>query len=228
MMREEPSQAKVLFEGQVFHLGALLVLLLGVFSVSDLPGFGVGEFLGLSTTTWVGLALADAILHQIYVWFCWRVELHQQLLSRCFGEKAFGLYAAFFTVLFVLRPILAFSLGWANRGTLTIDPWFGYGISVLLLAPVMYLVFSIVHYFSFRRAFGIDHFDPSYRQAPLIRQGIFRWSPNSMYVFGFFALWIPAFLFQSVSALVIAAFSHAYIWVHYFATEKPDMKRIYG
>ena len=41
-------------------------------------------------------------------------------------------------------------------------------------------------------------------------------------------LWVPAFLFQSMAAMVIAAFSHAYIWVHYYATEKPDMKRIYG
>jgi hypothetical protein len=60
------------------------------------------------------------------------------------------------------------------------------------------------------------------------RRGTFRFSPNAMYVFGFCALWIPAFLFQSSAALVFAAFSHAYIWVHYHATEKPDMKRIYG
>ena len=45
-----------------------------------------------------------------------------------------------------------------------------------------------------------------------------------MYVLGFFMLWVPAFLFQSTAAMVIAAFSHAYIWVHYYATEKPDMK----
>jgi len=32
----------------------------------------------------------------------------------------------------------------------------------------------------------------------------------------------------ATAALVLAAFCHAYIWVHYFCTEKPDMKRIYG
>jgi protein-S-isoprenylcysteine O-methyltransferase Ste14 len=154
--------------------------------------------------------------------------LHDGALSRWFGEKAFVLYAVFFSVLIVARPLFAFSLGWANRGTLAIDPWLGYGLSLLLVAPVIFMMYSIVHYFSFRRAFGIDHFDPAYRTTPLIRQGIFKCSPNSMYVFGFLALWIPAFLFQSVAALVIAAFSHAYIWVHYYATEKPDMARIYG
>ena len=49
-----------------------------------------------------------------------------------------------------------------------------------------------------------------------------------MYVLRFVLLWMPAFLFQSSNALVITSFSHAYIWVHYFATEKPDMKHIYG
>ena len=29
-------------------------------------------------------------------------------------------------------------------------------------------------------------------------------------------------------ALVVALFSHAYIWVHYFCTDRPDMKLIYG
>ena len=106
-------------------------------------------------------------------------------------------------------------------------PWLGYGASILLFAPAMYMMYSVKHFFTFRRAFGIDHFDASYRAAPLVRQGIFRWTPNAMYVFGFCALWIPAFLFQSVAALVVATFSHAYIWVHYHATEKPDMRRIY-
>ena len=32
----------------------------------------------------------------------------------------------------------------------------------------------------------------------------------------------------SSSALLVAAFSHVYIWIHYFATEKPDMQYLYG
>jgi hypothetical protein len=131
-------------------------------------------------------------------------------------------------VLILLRPILIFTLGWANRGTLAIDPWLGDAASLVLFAPAVYLMYSVVHSFGIDRAFGIDHFDPAYRTASLVHRGIFRWTPNAMYVFGFFALWIPAFLFQSVAALAVAAFSHAYIWVHFFCTERPDMRRIYG
>jgi len=127
-----------------------------------------------------------------------------------------------------LRPVLAFALGWSNRNSLPIEPWIGYLAAVILLVPAIYLVYSVKRYFSFERAFGIDHFDTSYRNMPLIRKGIFTWTPNAMYVFGFLILWVPALLFQSVAALIVAAFSHLYIWVHYYCTELPDMRRIYG
>ena len=90
------------------------------------------------------------------------------------------------------------------------------------------LGYSIIKYFSIVRAFGIDHFDESYRSRPLVKEGIFRFTPNAMYIFGFTLLWAPAFYFSSVAALAFAFFSHLYIWVHYFCTEKPDMERIYG
>lgn len=32
----------------------------------------------------------------------------------------------------------------------------------------------------------------------------------------------------SPAAILVAAFQHVYIWVHYFCTELPDMRRIYG
>jgi hypothetical protein len=49
-----------------------------------------------------------------------------------------------------------------------------------------------------------------------------------MYVFGFLTLWVPGLWFASAAALVVALFNHLYIWVHYYSTELPDMKRIYG
>jgi len=226
-MNDTPK-IKLFFEGQWLHLIATAALLAVVWALRDTPGFEAGSFLGLSTLVWAALAVADAIVHQVYVWLCWRAELHGQTLTRWFGARSFTLYAVVFSVLILLRPILLLALGWSNRGTLAIDPWLGYGVSLLLFGPAAYMMYSVVHYFSFRRAFGIDHFDPAWRGAALVRRGIFHWTPNAMYVFGFFALWIPAFLFQSVAALIIAAFSHCYIWVHYYATEKPDMRRIYG
>jgi hypothetical protein len=224
----EDSDRGSLFEGQLAHLISVALLLVALYAAAALPGFAEGAWLGLSTTLWVWLAVADAIAHQVFVWISWRVELRDQGLMRRFGAGAFPAYKAIFAILIVLRPVLIFALGRANRGTLAIDPWLGYAVSLVLLAPAAYLMYSVVHYFEIDRAFGIDHFDPAYRNAPLVRRGIFRWTPNAMYVFGFFVLWIPALLFQSVAALAVAAFSHAYIWVHYYCTEKPDMRRIYG
>jgi len=219
---------KTLFERQLLHLTAVALLVYAVYQLRNLPEFGLGGFLGISTSSWVTLTIAVAIIHQVYVWFCWRTELEWKLLSQIMGRLAFVLYAAGFTVLIVLRPILIFILGWSNRGSLPIDPILGYAVSAILVIPDLYLMYSVKTYFGFRRAFGLDHFDPSVRDLPLVRHGIFRWSPNAMYVFGFMVLWVPAFLFQSLAALVVAAFSHIYIWVHFYVTERPDMRRIYG
>ena len=219
---------KTLFEGQLFHLGALIGLLFLLWYLSALSGANTGVFLGISTMGWAGLIIANAVTHQVYVWFCWRSELHAQFLTILWGEKGFRNFAIGFTALLVLRPILAFAIGWANRGTLAIDPVFAYSATIPLIGLTAYLMYCVRAYFSFQRAFGIDHFEARYRKSSLVRRGIFRVSPNAMYVFGFLGLWVPAFLFQSLAALLLAAFSHAYIWVHYIATERPDMEWIYG
>lgn len=227
-MAEPDAFRRAFFEGQRGHFLCLVVLLAALYAASALPGFETGEFLGLRSAGWAVLAVANAVAHQVYVWLCWRGELHGRVLSRLLGARAFPIYAAIFAALIALRPILAFALGWSNRGTLAIDPWLGYTVTVVLIGPAAYLLYSVARYFGFARATGIDHFDPALRAAPLVRQGIFRWTSNAMYVFGFFVLWIPGFLFQSVAALALAAFSHAYVWVHYFCTERPDMRRIYA
>jgi hypothetical protein len=41
-------------------------------------------------------------------------------------------------------------------------------------------------------------------------------------------LYLPGLIWGSSAALLLAAFNHAYVWVHYFTTEKPDMGVIYG
>jgi hypothetical protein len=49
-----------------------------------------------------------------------------------------------------------------------------------------------------------------------------------MYVFAAMVVWIPALIFASKAALISAFFNYAYLWVHYFTLEKPDMRRIYA
>lgn len=61
-----------------------------------------------------------------------------------------------------------------------------------------------------------------------MRDGIFRFSSNAMYTFGFLALWVPGLLLESAAALLAAGFQHAYIWVHFHFTERPDAEHIYG
>jgi hypothetical protein len=49
-----------------------------------------------------------------------------------------------------------------------------------------------------------------------------------MYTFAFLALWAIALLTGSRAALAGALFQHAYIWVHMYCTEAPDMRVIYS
>jgi hypothetical protein len=62
---------------------------------------------------------------------------------------------------------------------------------------------------------------------PFVKKGIFRFTGNGMYTFGFLLLWVPGLWFGSFAALFAALFNHLYIWVHYFSTELPDIRRIY-
>ncbi len=222
------SKAKLIFEKQFTHYLWLLILLFGLFSLARLPGFWAGDVLGISTRTWFYFALGSTLTHQFYVWFCWRTQLHMKLLTRYLGSAAFSVYGAGFAVLIIMRPVLISILAVSNRNSLPANPKVMSAVAFIMAIPVTYLGYSIIRYFSFRRALGIDHFDESYRSMPLVKAGIFRFAPNGMYVVGFLILWIPALLFSSVAASGFALFSHLYIWVHYFTVERPDMVRIYG
>jgi protein-S-isoprenylcysteine O-methyltransferase Ste14 len=222
------SRTRLVFEHQVAHLIALVLLLAGLLLASRIEGLSAGEFLGLGTEGWIRLAVANAVVHQVFVWFCWRTELHGGLLTRHLGRRAFPVYAILFAVLILARPVLVTAVAYANRGTLAWNDTLTGILAVLCALPGVYLLYSVKRYFGFRRAFGIDHFDPAYRSAPLVRKGIFRYCRNAMYVYGFLVLWVPGLAFRSIGALFVAAFAHMYIWVHYACTEKPDMVRIYG
>jgi protein-S-isoprenylcysteine O-methyltransferase Ste14 len=222
------SKVRRILEHQPAHLAWLLALLLGMLGASRLPGFSQGEFLGVSTRTWVLLSVANAVVHQVFVWICWRTELYSQLLTRVLGKAAFASYAVVFAVLILARPVFVTALAISNADTLPVDPMLAGVLGVVLVAPAAWLLYSVRRYFGFERAFGIDHFDSSCRSLPRVREGIFRFTPNAMYVFGFLVLWIPGLLLRSTAAIAVALFSHLYIWVHYSCTEKPDMQQIYG
>ena len=219
---------RLLFEKQLRHYILLAVLLAAVIAVSRREGFAAGSVGGVSTATWLCLALAAAVGHQIYVWFCWRTQLHSSLVTRILGKNAFHYYAAGFIFFMLFRGSMILLLAIANRNTLDIERLLLTVLAVVIAVPVLYVHYSVVRHFGFRRAMGIDHFDPSYRGAPLVKKGIFRFTNNAIYTYGLLVLWIPGLAFGSRATLLAALFHHIYIWVHYYTTEKPDMARIYG
>lgn len=221
------SRARLIFEQQWLHALVLGMLLLGVAWASGTESVRAGRLWGVPTLLWLWLAVGLAVLHQLYVWFCWRTELHLALLSRMLGSGGFTAYAVLFATLGIARVIAVFCLAISNRNTLPVNIIAPRVLAVVALIPTIYLFYSVQRYFGFKRAFGIDHFDASYRSLPLVRQGIFRYTRNGMYTFGFLLLWVPALWHASAAALCAALFNHCYIWVHYYATEQPDMRRIY-
>ena len=101
-------------------------------------------------------------------------------------------------------------------------------LGVALLIPALLTLHTVVTRFTVKRAAGGDHFRESYLSMPMIREGMFRWSPNSMYSFAFLGLWSSALIAGSWQALVVAFFQHAYVWVHMYTVEAPDMRWLYG
>ena len=219
-----------MFERQIQHYVLLATLLAAVvvrcsFSSDALSG----QWAGLSTARWLIVAMAMPIVHQGYVWLVWRAELHHGLVTKWFGrQRGFSIYAVGFALLFGARLLALIALATSNYGTLDCSPRLAYALAVILGIPWAYAIYSVLRYFGLRRAFGIDHFDPAYRTMPFVRQGIFRWTSNGMYGPGFFVVWLPGLIGLSEAAMLAGLFNHAYIWVHYYTTELPDIRRIYA
>ena len=221
------SIIKKIMEKQLVHFLLLLVLLGGLVAASHLDYFFWGSLWGISTIKWLNALIIITVLHQVYVWFCWRLELYDRTLTSWFGRRAFNIYAIGFAILFLLRPLLITALAISNGGTLPSYRIINLSLSAILLIPSIYLGYSVARYFGLKRAFGIDHFEKSFRNKPMVKKGIFRFTSNGMYIYGFLFLWIPGIYFSSITAVIAALFSHLYIWIHYFCTEKPDMEHIY-
>ena len=205
------------FRGQLGHVLCLLILLPAARWCVDLPS------LTPPVRWWFVAALAVPVVHQFYVWLCWRSELCFQAITL----SRFRVYGVVFMLFMLARPSVLLAVGVVDQSSLELGVWVGSLVAIVLAVPAIYTFYSIARFFGFLRAMGIGHFDKSYRNRPRVREGIFRWTANGMYLFGFLTLWAIAFACDSRPALVAAGFSHLYIWVHYFCTEKPDMQWIY-
>ncbi len=218
----------LIFERQWIHYLILGILVMVLAFFSRFEGVRAGSLWGIGTPSWLWTAAGVAVLHQVYVWFCWRTELHARLLTRLLGKRAFQVYAFGFALIGVVRTVAVLLLAVSNRDTMPGSLFVLRTLALILLLPSLYLFYSVARYFTFRRALGIDHFEKSSRFAPFVREGIFRFTPNGMYIYGFLLLWAISLWYASLAALGAALFNHIYIFVHYYSTELPDMKRIYG
>lgn len=205
-----------LWRGQTLHFVCLATLLA--------LAYAAWEWLGKPFPVAFWIAAACPIIHQIFTWLAWRFELRSSATSKTIGFQG---YLACFFLLFGSRFITLIALAWQDKGSLALGLLPRTIVTAVLLAPGTYATYSVMRYFGFVRAAGADHFDPRYRERPLVKEGIFRFTNNGMYFFAFLLFWAIAVGLNSTAALAIAAFSHAYIWVHFYATEKPDMEFIH-
>jgi protein-S-isoprenylcysteine O-methyltransferase Ste14 len=148
------------------------------------------------------------------------IQVHQQ-------DIGFRGYLVGFFLLFTGRFLSLIAIAWLDRGSLGLQLLPQILLSVILSLLGVYAMYSVIRYFGFERAAGADHFDPKYRTLPLVKEGIYRFTNNGMYLFAFLLFWAVALAFNSTAGMIAAAFSHAYIWIHFYATEKPDMAFLY-
>jgi len=210
------------FKHQIWHIGGLIVLFYVACQIVNFEN-NSNLFLGISAKNWFMFSMTTPLLHQGYVWLCWRSELCWKTISRTIGFKA---YAVIFIIIMILRLFFV-GLCFVDYGTWFTPGWIAWSISVLIFIPVIYTLYSIKKYFGFMRATGIDHFDQSYKDKPFERRGIFKWTPNAMYIFAIGLFFAFAISSGSKAAFVFAVYSYIGIWLHYFCTEKEDFKIIY-
>ena len=210
------------FKNQIWHLGGTIILFYVGLLFVDLKN-NTNVFLGLSAFAWFIIAMSIPLIHQAYVWICWRSELCWKSISKTIGFKG---YVIIFFILIISR-LSAIVLCFLDFGSLYAPGWFAWSLAVIIFIPGAYTMYSVKKYFGFLRAAGADHFDSKYKDVPFERRGIFKWTPNAMYIFAIGITFSFAVATGSQSMFIIAIYTYISIWLHYFCTEKEDFKVIY-
>lgn len=218
---------KHFFRGQFQHLLLVLVLVPGALCLVGpyLSGQSIGP---ITHRQAAHVLVAVVVVHQVTAWLGWRLQLCFGLLSRLLGKWDLVVWGAVFFPFLGARVALLVLVGLGDSGSLGLSRAVQVGLGVVLLLVAGYTLWSVLWDFGLVRAIGGDHFRERYRRMPLVETGIFRYSSNAMYTFGFGGLWGLVLLLGSPAALALALFQHAYIWVHMYCTEQPDMEVLYG
>jgi len=214
-------------EGQPQQVAIFALMALGSISLlRALPHAPV--VLGQTSHGWALMSILLAGLHQLVVAIGFRLQLHRNLLSRWFGKRDMQVWAVIFIPLLVARPITIILVGWSDPVGITGWRVPEIALGVVLIGLAIWGMHSVLVYFTLPRALGGDHFRDEYAAMPMVDQGVFKYTSDGMYGIVFLGLWGIALLSGSWNALVVALFQHAFIWVHMYCTEAPDMRRIYG
>ena len=105
------------FKYQVWHIGGLIVLFYLGCQMIDFEN-NLNTFLGISAKSWFLFSMMTPLLHQGYVWLCWRSELCWKTISRTIGFKV---YALIFIIIMISR-LFSIGLCFADYGS-----WFNPG-----------------------------------------------------------------------------------------------------
>ena len=217
------NKLKFFFKNQIWHLGGIIFLFYVGAQFVDLKS-NTKTFIGINALGWFMIAMSAPLIHQVYVWICWRSELCWKSITNTIGFKG---YVILFFILVISR-FSAIVLCFIDYGSLYKPGWFAWILGLILFIPGAYTMYSVKKYFGFLRAAGADHFYPKYRDIPFEKRGIFKWTPNAMYVFGIGIPFAFATATGSQSMFIVAIYTYISIWLHYFCTEKEDFKIIYG
>ncbi len=224
----DPASPKHFYKGQFLHLVLYILLIGGSIGLVNWGYLGEQSLLGIRGTALFSISLFMAPLHHFYVWFFWRSELCYKNISPLFGGNGFRIYSLGFGFIAIARVLSVLLVGIVDYKTMPLNPVVFWPIVAVLSLPMLYTLYSVRKYFGYNRTVGGDHFFQKYREMPLVRKGIFRYSSNAMYKFGILVLPLVGLVCESESSFLLGMYHYLAGWAHYHCTEKPDMQLIYG
>ncbi|MFW6232150.1 MAG: hypothetical protein ACOC37_03760, partial [Spirochaetota bacterium] len=142
---------KHLFVGQVQNVLLLAVLIPGLLSLAD-AGLTGGTWLGILDRHWLVFMLAVVILHQLVVAAVFRLQLVYSFLTRLFGRWDLVVWGIVFLPFLALRLFTLVGLALSSSGTLALPPIVTLPVSILLLVPALYTLYSVFRWFGLPRA----------------------------------------------------------------------------
>ena len=148
------------FENQTWQVLLLAAMFSSARFCYDFLAVPPGQWLGLSTRQWFLIVITTPVIHQIYIWLCWRGELYFKALSRVLGDHAYRVFSIVFLLLIGIRFFSILAVCVADYQSLSLSFATRLIAAFILHLPAMYAIYSVLRYFGFARIPGEDHFAP--------------------------------------------------------------------